>query len=79
MSAHPYSPLVLGVDPDVEAPGVALYHARRGCLVYCGALGLRAFVAWLRAGADPAALGLTCTRARAHSHLRVARVACWNK
>ena len=58
MSAHPYSPLVLGVDPDVEAPGVALYHARRGCLVYCGALGLRAFVAWLRAGADPAALGV---------------------
>ena len=51
MSDH-YSPMVLGVDPDVAAPGVALYDARRGRLAFCGAVELRAFVAWLRAGAD---------------------------
>lgn len=47
---------VLGVDPDVERPGVALYDATAHRLAFCGTIPLRGLVDWLRRGADPAAL-----------------------
>ena len=48
--------LVLGIDPDVERPGVAVYDPQAHRLVFCGAVPLRRLVAWLRDGAAPARL-----------------------